>query len=63
MIMRMGGHDVVMPSDPITRSAEPLFLNLVPHHKRVVVEGAGHFLQETHGEILAENIVKFLGGK
>jgi pimeloyl-ACP methyl ester carboxylesterase len=26
----------------------------------VVVEGAGHFLQETHGELLAENVVKFL---
>jgi len=47
-------------SDPITRSAESIFLNLIPHHKRITVEGASHFLQETHGEILSENIIKFL---
>jgi len=50
-------------SDPITRTAEPLFLNIVPHHKRVVVEGAGHFLQETHGEFLSKNIIQFLSEK
>ena len=31
-----------------------------PLVQRVVVEGAGHFLQETHGEFLAENVVQFL---
>jgi len=49
--------------DPITKSSEALFLNLVPHHTRMVVEGAGHFLQETHGEILSENIIQFLNKK
>jgi len=47
-------------SDPVTRGSEKLFLNLAPHAKQVVVEGAGHFLQETHGELLADNIVRFL---
>jgi pimeloyl-ACP methyl ester carboxylesterase len=37
-----------------------LFLNLIPHAKQVVVKGAGHFLQETHGELLAENVIKFI---
>ena len=47
-------------SDPVTRTSEQLFLNLVPHHKRILVEGgAGHFLQETHGDILANNIIQF----
>ena len=47
-------------SDPITKSAESLFLNLVAHSKRVVVEGAGHFLQETHGPFLAKQVIQFL---
>jgi len=47
-------------SDPVTRGSEKLFLNLVPQAKHLVVEGAGHFLQETHGELLANNIVKFI---
>jgi len=47
-------------SDPVTRGAETLFLNSVPHAKHVVVEGAGHFLQESHGELLADNIITFL---
>ena len=50
-------------SDPVTRTSEQLFLNLVPHHKRMLVEGgAGHFLQETHGDILAKNIIQFRSG-
>jgi len=48
-------------SDPVTKGAEAAFLNLIPHHKRIPVKGARHFLQETHGEIVSENIIKFLG--
>merc|ERR1711915_80651 len=47
-------------SDPVTKGSEKLFLNLVPQAKQVVIQGAGHFLQETHGKLLAENIVSFL---
>jgi len=47
-------------SDPVTRGSEKLFLNIIPHAKNVVVKGAGHFLQETHGELLADNVIKFL---
>jgi len=47
-------------SDPITRGVEKLFLDLVPQAVNVVIKGAGHFLQETHGEELSTNILKFL---
>jgi len=47
-------------SDPVTRGSEALFLNSVPHAKHVVVKGAGHFLQESHGELLSDNIITFL---
>jgi len=47
-------------SDPITRGTEKLFLDLVPQAVNVVIKGAGHFLQETHGEELSTNILKFL---
>lgn len=50
-------------SDPITRGQEKLFLNLVPTAKEVKIRGAGHFLQETHGEELSENILRFLQSK
>ena len=49
-----------VPSDPVTRGSEALFLNSVPHAKHVVVKGAGHFLQESHGELLSDNIITFL---
>lgn len=48
-------------SDPITRGQEKIFLKLIPHARNVTVEGAGHFLQETHGKLLVKNIVGFLG--
>ena len=47
-------------NDPITRGQESLFLNLLPNAKQQIVEGAGHFLQETHGKLLAQNIITFL---
>lgn len=46
--------------DPITRGMERLFLNLIPHARNIVVKGASHFLQETHGEIISKNIIQFL---
>ena len=48
-------------SDPITKGAEAAFLTLIPHNQRIPVKGAKHFLQETHGKIVSENIIKFLG--
>ncbi len=39
-----------------------MFMDLMPHAKLVTVEGASHFLQETHADILCKNIVKFLQG-
>lgn len=47
-------------SDPVTRGSEQLFLNLIPHARYKQVEGPGHFLQETHGVLLAENVVNFM---
>jgi len=46
--------------DPVTRGQDKVFLKLIPHAKEKVVEGAGHFLQESHGEELADNILEFL---
>lgn len=46
--------------DPVTKGANRDFLSLMPAAKEVTVEGAGHFLQETHGEFLASEIVKFV---
>lgn len=47
-------------SDPITREAGPLFHQLVPGavgRVHPTIEGAGHFLQEDAGEVLAEVVV------
>ena len=46
--------------DPITRGIGKLFTKLVPSAKEIKIRGAKHFLQETHGEELAENILRFL---
>ena len=51
-------------SDPITGGAEKLFQREVPGCKdqaHVTIKGAGHFIQETHGEELARTIVAFIG--
>ena len=45
--------------DPITRGQEKMFKNLIPKAKEVRILGGGHFLQETHGEELAKNVVEF----
>ena len=46
--------------DPITKGMDKQFLSLIPHAKHIVVKGASHFLQETHGPELSENIISFL---
>jgi haloalkane dehalogenase len=50
-------------SDPITHGADVFFRRLIPiarQQPRVVIEGAGHFLQEDKGEQLAEHIMGFI---
>jgi haloalkane dehalogenase len=49
--------------DPITRGADTLFQEQIPgaqgqHHQ--ILAGAGHFLQEDQGEILAGIVVEFI---
>ena len=49
--------------DPITRGADTLFQEQIPgahgqHHQ--ILAGAGHFLQEDQGEILAAIVVDFI---
>jgi len=46
--------------DPVTYQARHTFLRLVPHAKEEIIRGAGHFLQESHGEQLATNVINFL---
>ncbi len=49
--------------DPITRGADKLFQREVPGCKgqpHTTIAGAGHFIQETHGEELARVIVAFM---
>lgn len=50
-------------SDPITRQYRDLFRDLVPtatDEPDVLVEGAGHFLQEDAGEACADHVVEFV---
>ena len=49
--------------DPITRSQEKVFQTLLPNPTVLQTKGASHFLQETHGPQLSENIIKFLTKK
>lgn len=49
--------------DPITRGGDEVFQSRVPGAKgqaHTTIKGAGHFLQDTHGEELARVIVKFM---
>lgn len=52
-------------SDPITRSGDLWFRKLLGIRKtdqpRIVIEGAGHFLQEDKGEEIAAHILDFMG--
>lgn len=50
-------------SDPITKGADRLFLDLVPGTKgqaHTTITGGGHFLQEDRGPELAEAVVAFV---
>lgn len=51
--------------DPVTGGGDRIFQETVPGAKgqpHTVIKGAGHFLQETHGEELARVIVDFMTG-
>ncbi len=50
-------------SDPITRGGDRFFKKIIQttqNEPEIVIENAGHFLQEEKGEAIAEHILKFM---
>ncbi|MCB9451116.1 MAG: haloalkane dehalogenase [Anaerolineaceae bacterium] len=50
-------------SDPITRGGDRFFRKLIPTAKNqpeITIQGAGHFLQEEQGDIIARHILVFV---
>ena len=50
-------------SDPIMKGGDKFFRELIPsaaEQPEVVIEGAGHFLQEEKGEQIAQHILEFV---
>lgn len=50
-------------SDPVTAGGDDVLRELIPSAKdqpNIVIEGAGHFLQEEKGEEIAKNILEFI---